>query len=1117
MSDSYWRGAGITARQSNRARGNCFRQAQETMWIEEIFIGRFGGIEQMKVGGIRPHLNVISGPNEAGKTTVAEFIRSVLFGFPKRSPRGNNYESLHGGRRSGRLLVHTGEDGPFFLSRREQPGRKVGVLLTTDMEGNPVDSAVLLELGADGEVSHGGRSLFAFDLDNLRELDREGLRSRILGTALGSVDVNPMEVLHGIDDRINRLGRRTHTDESSMFALQARLGKVEKRLRILGEKPDHYVRVQQELEGIRRRKEELGARIKRYEQDLERLRPILACEDDWNKLISLDKRISNVADASDFPADGVSRLEALSDRLREAEGNRLELENQVKLLHDRLDQLDPDPRYVEHSHAVFALSERARESAGHPAKTEGVKAGISQALKILDEEIAGLGSQWDRERVASSEPSLVVEREINGFEKSWRKLADRVDLVGTRVSEHEKSCERLREKSELKKRRIEGLARSCEGFLAPHLRSLLMEWKELDAAAGRTREQILQASRQIERLNGELRDTESRLQGLDASPRPSRSRLIAGVLVQFVAAAALIFVHSSVHFSEPVSFVVLAAGLILCATGSLSCVISLLRARENRSKRQREQTALRENQHRTAQELKTIATGREELAQDLRNAARRMAAITRTVLGNPNARRQDVLTAERVSLSAEDRVRERKALEEALAGDLSDLNEEQRITEETRQELDSARQELAALRDAWHTFLQAHGLDEDISPETALVLARRLSDLKRDLLRISEMERELASLQKEWADLVSRAHKLSADLGSPIDSAIPLLDLIARWVQSSREAAEALTARRTLLERIQECRIRLEAETGKTQELHDSIQRLMESAAVDDEESFRHKALRHQEYRTLEQERRIVADRLVTGLGLQDETEMRNLLDCEDWRSKRRTAAERQEEVQQLRSKVEELAAREGRLSSEIETLEAEDETEQLAAQREELLARLNDSIGEWTTLKLASALLTRTIRLYESEKQPKVMARASEIFRHITGGAFNRMLFPLDSETVQVERSDGSYLGEEKLSRATLEQVYLALRLAHLDVCRSDGPCLPVLMDDVLVNFDPDRAERTAALLTEFSEETEVQILFFTCHPHVEELFPAGAGRFHLEYARPEHRSETGVHAFPL
>ena len=52
--------------------------------------------------------------------------------------------------------------------------------------------------------------------------------------------------------------------------------------------------------------------------------------------------------------------------------------------------------------------------------------------------------------------------------------------------------------------------------------------------------------------------------------------------------------------------------------------------------------------------------------------------------------------------------------------------------------------------------------------------------------------------------------------------------------------------------------------------------------------------------------------------------------------------------------------------------------------------------------------------------------------------------------------------------------------------VVRSEA--LPLVLDNVFVNFDRDRAVRTAAILHEFSENR--QALLFTCHPRTRELF---------------------------
>jgi len=159
--------------------------------------------------------------------------------------------------------------------------------------------------------------------------------------------------------------------------------------------------------------------------------------------------------------------------------------------------------------------------------------------------------------------------------------------------------------------------------------------------------------------------------------------------------------------------------------------------------------------------------------------------------------------------------------------------------------------------------------------------------------------------------------------------------------------------------------------------------------------------------------------------------------------------------------------------------------------------------VKKWTRLKLASILVNKTLRICESEKQPKLLKRGSEIFKAITGDAYERLLFPLDDNRIKAERAAGQKIDEDLLSRGTLEQLYLSLRLAHLEVYHRDET-VPLILDDVLVNFDPARAARTVAVLEDFSESTDTQVLFLTCHPRIADLFPERVPRIDLDALAP-------------
>jgi len=78
-------------------------------------------------------------------------------------------------------------------------------------------------------------------------------------------------------------------------------------------------------------------------------------------------------------------------------------------------------------------------------------------------------------------------------------------------------------------------------------------------------------------------------------------------------------------------------------------------------------------------------------------------------------------------------------------------------------------------------------------------------------------------------------------------------------------------------------------------------------------------------------------------------------------------------------------------------------------------------------------------------------------------------------------------------LSRGTAEQLYLAIRLGLIARLGRVGAALPVLMDDVLVNFDPERRRGAAEAVWQLAGQR--QIVFFTCHPETAAAFSEVAG----------------------
>ncbi len=125
----------------------------------------------------------------------------------------------------------------------------------------------------------------------------------------------------------------------------------------------------------------------------------------------------------------------------------------------------------------------------------------------------------------------------------------------------------------------------------------------------------------------------------------------------------------------------------------------------------------------------------------------------------------------------------------------------------------------------------------------------------------------------------------------------------------------------------------------------------------------------------------------------------------------------------------------------------------------------------------------------YEKQRQPETLQEASGYLDRLTQGRYHRVWTPLGEHVLRVDDAEGHSLPVEVLSRGTREQLFLSLRLALASSYARRGAPLPLMLDDVLVNFDAERAKAAAAVLRNFAAAGH-QLLIFTCHEHIMKLF---------------------------
>ncbi|MDX6376595.1 MAG: hypothetical protein QOE98_898 [Gaiellaceae bacterium] len=181
---------------------------------------------------------------------------------------------------------------------------------------------------------------------------------------------------------------------------------------------------------------------------------------------------------------------------------------------------------------------------------------------------------------------------------------------------------------------------------------------------------------------------------------------------------------------------------------------------------------------------------------------------------------------------------------------------------------------------------------------------------------------------------------------------------------------------------------------------------------------------------------------------------------------------------------IEDLQHRRGALVAERHALAALPGVADAAGEAEVYEELLHTVERRRDRLALASSVLLHAERRFREQHGPGFLAAASRYLAAITGGRYDRLLIGEQSGNeppkLEVMRHGRPVPVGAPLSRGTLEQIHVALRLALVDEVDPQH-LLPLFLDEALVNWDDDRVDGLLPLLAALEGR---QAVFTTCHP---------------------------------
>jgi len=309
--------------------------------LTELRVDGFGILNGLHLTGedLSHNITVIHGLNEAGKSTLLEFIRAVLFGFKAGAGRGG--EPLRGGRPGG-YLVFTGEDGRVYRVERVLRGRQ-GKATVTLPDGSAGDEAVLKSAVLHNISPLVFRNVFAFGVDEMRRL--EELREGEIGAYVyvAGAGVRADRLAGGLNRLQEEMGAlfKPGGSKPEINRLLKELEEINAAIRRLQREPEHYEELGRELAGLKEKREGLERRKRQDEARRNWLEKVLGARESWIRLAEARRCLEQMPPAPSLPENGedklrfldsleagVKRLSLLEERLEREAGRLRELKRQ---------------------------------------------------------------------------------------------------------------------------------------------------------------------------------------------------------------------------------------------------------------------------------------------------------------------------------------------------------------------------------------------------------------------------------------------------------------------------------------------------------------------------------------------------------------------------------------------------------------------------------------------------------------------------------------------------------------------------------------------------------------------------------------------------------------------
>jgi len=1116
--------------------------------ISSLEITGFGVWSGLKLDDLHEGLNVFYGPNEAGKTTVMDFVRSVLYGFS--GPRRRYIPPVSGGAGGGSLdLVYAGQSYQVerrILERRATSESNAKGLATTSSsgtsfgasDGNGSDSDdglyEVIEVTAPDGSRQGEHLLktLLYDIEEplfngvfcigLQELQRLGIlddtsaASMLYNLSIGGPSISMVDVMNSLtQSRLCVLDPQSETDLVRRLMME--------REEILGELssiPQRLRTYERSISSLDRLNAELGT-LREESSDLKERLAVLETankvKDSWGRRGRMEDTLRKAGEVRPVSEKSLRQLEQIQQKLTESNKKVEQLRSDREAVLEAIAEYEVQYELLEYGPTIRGILSREPWR----RKTQGIVDRL-QADVLHDEERLRNSSTYT--------------------ESTSRLRSLPLQSLAQKLTEDRKNLSEAKQGVEQFDRSSRQLDESLRIELAKHNETDLTSAKERVGLHRRRLEERSRVQKEIESVNERSREVNAVCREYREQPHISSGALLALWFIAFCGLAILAGIH---QLNWPLLLAPLGLAFVCFGFGGRYYF-----DHKKRVQREDAEQELKQLRHQLEEKEAQAAALDVKLPADERSLQMRLEAAGRQM----------------------------NALE-GLDNVHYDGEEAKKNREQAKESLQRLEHQLAETENSWRQSLKEGGLPARLTPnelddvfseadereniERKLDRSREELEYRRSELieADEEVRRILADLQREAKDVEpepvaeiksspepNRSDKRSSnndynnndnknydndkgsysDYGNQYDNEndddedSKYLRYVTdeddeqssqQETQSSRDLSDRTSSTgiwaeiHTLATEIREQeshrsqriglmreKRRLLREYRKAKKERNRLVRtrkaILDESDSRDERELKERLERYEHVKQCRQKRDAAQREISTAIGNScTEDEIHELLRPGEAEKLTERLLGDRERAEELRIAMDELLEEKGRCEERIRSLRGAKDEPRLMLALAFVEEKLRRSVRDWQVRATANRTLEEIRKTYETERQPETLALASGYLERLTEGRYKRVWTPMGANRLFVDAANGDVMALDLLSHGTREQLFLALRLALADTYSKQGARLPMILDDVLVNFDVQRAAAAARLIREFAEQGR-QVMLFTCHRHIAEIF---------------------------